>query len=164
VIVVLWGVSGCGKSTVGQQLAERLAWSFYDADDFHSLANIEKMRRGIPLQDEDRAPWLDDLGSLIRGINDEGQNGVLACSALKEIYRHRLGINQQDIRGVHLAGTEELIRSRLAARNHEFMNDKLLSSQIATLEPAGEGLALNIALPPAELCRQIVDHLNLNVG
>ncbi|MFT5013653.1 MAG: gluconokinase [Planctomycetaceae bacterium] len=163
-IIVLWGVSGCGKSTVGQQLAQHLDWVFFDADDFHPQANIEKMRQGIPLNDEDRYPWLDGLESLIRGVNDEGRNGVLACSALKENYRRRLGINQQDIRGVHLSGSEELIQSRLAARNHEFMNKKLLSSQIAILEPADEGLALNISLPPAELCRQIVDQLNLSVG
>lgn len=160
-IVVLWGVSGCGKSTVGQQLAQRLDWVFYDADDYHPESNIAKMRQGIPLDDEDRYPWLDGLGKLIHDVNSEGLNGVLACSALKEIYRNRLGINQGDIRGIHLSGSEELIQSRLAARSHEFMNNKLLNSQFATLESTDAGLALDIALAPAELCTRIINHLKL---
>ena len=160
-MVVVWGVSGCGKSTVGQQLADRLNWRFYDADDFHPAANREKMSRGVPLEDQDRYPWLDALASLILQTNQSGLNGVLACSALKVNYRDRLGFGREDVCGVHLSGSEAVIQSRLAARNHEFMNSGLLASQIATLELAEEGLVVDINLPPAELCDQIIEYLNL---
>jgi gluconokinase len=160
-MIVVWGVSGCGKSTVGQLLAQRLNWSFYDADDFHPQANIDKMRRGIALDDEDRYPWLDVLAALIEQMNKGGKNGVLACSALKASYRTLLGFDHKDVYGVHLSGAESLIEARLASRQHEFMNRKLLASQIATLETDTDSLTLDIASSPSRLCEQIIDSLGI---
>jgi len=160
-IVVLWGVSGCGKSTVGAQLAAALGWAFHDADDFHPAANINKMRQGVALEDTDRYPWLAQLQLLLRDINLRGQQAVLACSALKQDYRHRLGINQVDVLGVHLSGEPALIATRLAQRNHEFMNDRLLASQLATLEPSVDGLQLDISESPNALCARIIESLSL---
>lgn len=160
-MIVVWGVSGCGKSTVGQLLAQRLDWSFYDADDFHPQANIDKMRQGIALNDQDRYPWLDVLARLIEETNQAGQNGVLACSALKARYRSVLGFGSEGVYGVHLSGAEALIEARLASRHHEFMNRTLLASQIATLEADIDGLVLDIALSPSRLCEQIIEVLGI---
>lgn len=158
-IVVVWGVSGCGKSTVGKLLADKLGWMFHDADDFHSEVNVDKMRRGIPLQDEDRYPWLADLATLMCDINGQDQSAVLACSALKQDYRDRLGINHEDIRAVHLSGSEDLIRIRLAERNHEFMSNSLIKSQFAVLEPSAQCLSLDICVSPQDLCQSIIDQI-----
>lgn len=160
-IVVLWGVSGCGKSTVGAQLAVDLNWAFHDADDFHPLANISKMRQGVALEDADRYPWLALLKTLLCDINAQGSHAVLACSALKQDYRDRLGINQVDICGVHLQGTQAQIQARLTQRNHEFMSDRLLASQFAALEASTTGVQLDIGLSPRALCARIVDLLSL---
>ncbi|MFT7246105.1 MAG: gluconokinase [Candidatus Azotimanducaceae bacterium] len=162
-IVVVWGVSGSGKSTVGRQLADKLGWTFHDADDFHSDLNVDKMRQGIPLQDEDRYPWLAQLATLMRDINDQDQSAVLACSALKQDYRRRLGINQEDIRAFHLSGSEDLIRTRLAKRSHEFMSNNLIQSQFAALEPSKEGRSLDITASPQDLCQSIIEQLGLNL-
>ena len=161
-IVVVWGVSGCGKSTVGKKLADKLGWMFHDADDFHSDLNVDKMRQGIPLQDEDRYPWLAQLATLLRDINGQDQSAVLACSALKQDYRSLLGINHEDIRAVHLSGREDLIRTRLAKRSHEFMNKSLIQSQFAALEPSKYGLSLDITASPQDLCQSIIEQLKLD--
>lgn len=160
-IVVLWGVSGCGKSTVGAQLAVDLNWTFHDADDFHPTANVNKMRQGVALEDADRYPWLAQLKTLLSDINARNSHAVLACSALKQNYRDRLGINQVDICGVHLHGTQALIQARLAQRNHEFMNDQLLASQFATLEGSATGLQLDIEHSPRALSARIIETLSL---
>src|SRR3954471_20053582 len=116
-IIVLMGVSGSGKTTVGQVLAGQLGWTFIDADDYHPAANIEKMRRGIPLNDDDRRPWLQALRQVVDGAGDRGENLVLACSALKHAYQEYL---ERDVPGcvryVYLYGSEDLIRRRLAGR------------------------------------------------
>ncbi|MFT7137785.1 MAG: carbohydrate kinase (thermoresistant glucokinase family) [Candidatus Azotimanducaceae bacterium] len=158
-IVVVWGVSGCGKSTVGKQLADKLGWIFHDADDFHPVANVEKMRQGIPLQDDDRYPWFAQLAELLRNVNDQNHNAVLACSALKQDYRDRLGINHEDIRAVHLSGSQDLIRTRLIKRNHEFMSNSLIQSQFAVLEPSAQCLSLDIAASPQDLCQSIIEQV-----
>lgn len=160
-IVVLWGVSGCGKTTVGSQLAVALGWTFFDADDFHPASNVRKMRQGVPLTDADRYPWLERLRALLVNTNSEGGNAVLACSALKQDYRDRLGFNESDVHGVHLAGSEALVAARLAQRNHEFMNPQLLASQYAALEPATDGLRLDIQRSPDALCAAIIKGLSL---
>ena len=160
-IVVLWGVSGCGKTTVGKQLAVALDWPFYDADDFHPATNIQKMRQGVPLTDADRYPWLDALRQLLVDINAKGSHAVLACSALKRSYRQRLGIDQDAIYGVHLAGDQPLVAARLAQRNHAFMSNQLLDSQFAALEPDADGLRLDIGLTPEALCFEIMQRLDL---
>jgi carbohydrate kinase (thermoresistant glucokinase family) len=145
-IVVVMGVTGCGKSTVGAALAERLGWRFLDADDFHPPANVAKMAAGTPLADEDRWPWLDRLASELRTIEAAGGNGVLACSALKEAYRSRIGA-AGDVRFVHLAGDQATIASRLADRKHRYMPASLLASQFATLERPANAVEVDVRLP-----------------
>ena len=133
-IVLVMGVSGAGKTAIGERLAQRLGFRFIDADDHHPAANVAKMAAGIPLDDADRQPWLEKLNALLR---DE-RSAVLACSALKEKYRNILAEGVRDFRVVHLKGTYEVIHARLAARRHRYMPASLLDSQFAALEaPAG---------------------------
>jgi gluconokinase len=135
-IVVLMGVSGSGKTTIGTLLAEKLGTVFADADDYHPAANKAKMAAGHPLNDEDRQPWLETLNGVMRGWFTGETGGVLACSALKQKYRETLA-SEMPIGTVHfvlLDGSKELISERLAARQHEYMNPNLLASQFATLE------------------------------
>ena len=145
-IVVVMGVTGCGKSTVGAALAERLGWRFLDADDFHPPGNVAKMAAGTPLTDEDRWPWLDRLASELRAIDAPGGNAVLACSALKEAYRARIGA-AEDVRFVHLAGDQATIASRLTDRKHRYMPASLLASQFATLERPANAVEVDVRLP-----------------
>jgi gluconokinase len=161
-VVVLMGVSGSGKTTVGKELADQLGWSFVDADDYHPAANVEKMRRGIPLTDEDRRPWLDALRTRVDGACARGENVVLACSALKHKYQHYL--EQDDpacVRYIYLSGSEELIRERLAARKGHFMNPNLLHSQFETLEPPEGALRVDVAPPPEVIAAEIRGKLGL---
>ena len=137
-VAVVMGVSGSGKTTVGRLLAETLGWLFYDADDFHPAANVEKMGRGEALVDADRWPWLRALRDLIRRCLEERTSAVLACSALKASYREVLVEGNEAVVFVYLAGTPETIEARLAARRGHFFNPELLASQFAALEePAG---------------------------
>lgn len=154
--IVVMGVSGCGKSTVGQALARRLGWRFADGDDFHPPANVEKMRAGIPLDDNDRAPWLARLNETMREAVARDEPLVLACSALRQRYRERLAEDLPQMRIVHLAGSIELIGERLAARNHSYMPPSLLTSQFATLEPPADALTLDVGQPVDELVDAIV--------
>lgn len=132
-VVVVMGVSGSGKSTVGGLLAERLGVPYAEADDFHPPANIAKMSAGHPLDDEDRAPWLDAIAAWITGRGDRG--GVVSCSALRRRYRDRLRKDCPGLFFLHLDGSEELIATRLAARTGHFMPAGLLRSQLEALEP-----------------------------
>ena len=154
-VVILAGVTGSGKTTIGRLLAHELGWTFYDADAFHSATSVEKMRRGTPLGDQDRGPWLDRLRTLIQETLARGQNAVLACSALKAAYRQRLRVNDA-VKLVHLDGDYAMIAARLANREH-FMNPSLLASQFAALERPSpeEALIVDAALPPAELMTTI---------
>jgi len=158
-VIVLFGVSGCGKSTIGKQLADQLNWQFIDADDHHPEQNIEKMRRGLPLSDEDRAPWLIRLRKLLDDHSQQGKHIVLACSALKQSYRELLGVDQKRIFSVLLEGSFELIQARLATRTHAFMNDNLLRSQFNSLEPAKDGLVVSIQLSQETICETIVNSI-----
>ena len=145
-IVVLMGVSGCGKTTVGRALAAALGWTFHDADDFHPPQNVAKMAAGEALTDADRWPWLARIAGEMRNIERTRGNVVLACSALRQAYRDRLA-EAGDVRFVHLAGDYDTIAARLAARSHRYMPATLLDSQVATLEPPRDALVVDIRQP-----------------
>lgn len=132
-VIIICGVAGVGKSTVGQLLAEELHWKFYEADNFHSAANIEKMATGIPLTDEDRQPWLNKLRELIERCLAAEENAVLACSALKKAYRDRLRVSEK-VKFVFLRGNREQVTQQLRDRRGHFMNPALLQSQFRDLE------------------------------
>jgi gluconokinase len=161
VIVILMGVTGCGKTTVGVMFAEACGWDFHDADDFHPAENVAKMKSGAPLDDEDRWPWLARLNAFLLDGERQGKSLVLACSALKQVYRDRLARGCAAARFVFLDGDIELIRARLAARQGHYMNPKLLDSQFAILERPREALRLDIAEGPAELVRSIREKLEV---
>jgi gluconokinase len=161
-IVVLMGVSGSGKTAVGQVLAHKLGWTFVDADDFHPPANVEKMHRGIPLDDDDRRPWLQAVRRRLEQARDRGENVVLACSALKHAYQDYLQQEAPEaVRYVHLRGSEELMARRLAARRGHFMNPALLHSQFETLQPPEHALQVDITPPPEVLADQVRHSLGL---
>src|SRR5512144_1789130 len=146
-VVVVMGVSGCGKTTIGRALAEAMSWPFLDADDFHPAANVDKMRAGIALTDDDRWPWLDRLAVEIAAINARGENAVLACSALKQAYRERLAANG-GVRIAYLKGDRATIEPRLSARASHYMPASLLASQLALLEEPTDAIVVDIRLPP----------------
>ncbi|MGE0820549.1 MAG: gluconokinase [Candidatus Binatia bacterium] len=154
-IIILMGVSGAGKTTIGQLLAHDLGWQFYDADDFHSQANIDKMRSSIPLTDEDRDAWLTTLQQLIDELLHRQQSAVVACSALKRSYRARLKRDEQQVHLVYLKGTPALIRSRLESRSRHFMKADLLTSQFATLEEPQDVLTIDIEQKPETIVAHI---------
>jgi gluconokinase len=158
-IIVLMGVSGCGKTTVGELLARRLGWRYLDADDHHPPENVAKMRAGTPLTDADRWPWLDRLNGLLRERQSAGENVILGCSALRQAYRERLAQGLDDVRWVHLSGSFDLIAARLQARKHRYMPATLLRSQFETLEPPTDALVVDIADPPEALARRIAESL-----
>ena len=154
-IVVVMGVAGAGKSTLGVALAARLGWRFLDADDYHPPENVDKMAAGVPLEDEDRWPWLDQLNKML--VHEK--NIVLACSALKESYRQRLLKGVPASRIVYLHGSFELIAARLAQRRHRYMPAALLQSQFAALEPPAEAIAVDVAAEPARCIDAIAERL-----
>ena len=144
---VVMGVCGCGKTVVGSRLAQRLGARFIDADDLHPPANVEKMRAGMPLDDADRAQWLQLLNARLRAAAAEGEPVVLACSALKQRYRDTLAAGLPGLRVVHLTGSRELIAERLASRQHSYMPASLLDSQFAALEPPADAIVIDVAMP-----------------
>jgi gluconokinase len=145
-IVILMGVTGAGKTTVGEALAAGLHWGFVDADSYHSVASVEKMRAGIPLTDEDRAPWLTSLHNAIVEWLTAGANVVLACSALKAAYRERLVVSAE-VKLVYLRADRDLIAKRLVERQHHYMNPALVDSQFATLEEPQQAVTVDAGLP-----------------
>ena len=160
--VVVMGVSGCGKSTVGAALAAHMGWRFVEGDSLHPSENVAKMAAGQALTDADRAGWLDTLATELAHARRAGQGMVVSCSALKRSYRDRLRSGDPDILFVHLAGDQALIAERMAARQHEYMPASLLQSQFATLqapEADEQALSLGILDDPAQLTQSIAQHL-----
>ncbi len=154
-MILLMGVTGSGKTTIGRALSAALGWKYFDADDFHSAANVEKMRSGIALDDRDRQPWLERLRALIQENLDANESAILACSALRERYRELLLIDDR-VQLVYLKGDFEVIENRLRARSNHYMNPQLLDSQFQTLEePADRGLHVDIRSSPSEIVSTI---------
>jgi len=157
---LLMGVSGSGKTTVGQLLASQLEWHFADADDFHSASNVEKMRNGIPLTDADRAPWLATLRSMCAHWIATGKNAVLACSALKRAYREELRVSPE-IKLVYLKGSPQLLYERLHARTGHFMTERMLASQLEALEEPKDALVVDVGQSAADIVAEIRAKLGL---
>ncbi|HEX7002705.1 MAG TPA: gluconokinase [Trueperaceae bacterium] len=153
--IVVMGVSGSGKSTVGRLLARRLEWEFADADVFHSETNVEKMRRGVPLDDADRRPWLQTLAELLADRLSRGRSIVLACSALKGEYRDLLTGGSDRVSFVYLKGSRELILDRLRSRVGHYMKPDMLDSQFSALEEPTDAMILDVSRPPAELAEEV---------
>jgi len=162
-VVIIFGVSGAGKTTIGQLLAQELGWRFYEADDFHPRANIEKMRQGVPLTDQDRWPWLESLRELIKRCIAAGEDAVLACSALKKAYRRYLRVNAE-VKLVFLRGEYALIAEQLQHRRRHFMNPALLQSQFVDLEEpqaTESSIVIELGQGPHKLAQEIKRKLRI---
>ena len=155
-ILVLMGVSGSGKTTIGELLAKRLGWRFIEGDDYHPRENVEKMAAGIPLDDHDRWPWLDALNQRIRGERE----AIVTCSALKESYRRRLLSGVADARLVYLTAPKAVIADRVAKRKHKYMPASLLDSQFAALEPPKNAIEIDVSGDPPASVEAIVEALH----
>jgi gluconokinase len=150
-VIIVMGVSGVGKTTIGKALAGELGWRFLEGDDLHPAANVAKMAAGVPLTDEDRAPWLEQLRGLISQALEQGENVVLACSALRRSYRQRLAVDPARVRWVYLTAPAEVIADRLRRRTGHFMPPSLLESQLAALEAPDDALVVDVTPGPAEV-------------
>jgi gluconokinase len=159
-IVIVMGVVGAGKTTAGSLLASQLGWEFADADDFHPPSNVEKIRHGTSLSDDDRRPWLERLRAAIIEWIAAGRNVVLACSALKRGYRRELEVGPE-VRFVHLKGSADLIRERLRSRQGHFAGQQILASQFADLEEPEAAVTVAIAATPQQIVAEIREKLGL---
>jgi gluconokinase len=160
-VLVVMGVTGAGKTTIGRALASTLGWEFHDGDDLHSEASKLKMRRGVALDDADRAPWLSAIRRLISSMLAAGGNGVVACSALKQSYRDELMVDPKLVKIVYLKGSKEIIAERLRSRSGHFMNSDLLQSQIDTLEEPRDAIVVDVSMAPAAIVKAIRAQLGL---
>lgn len=163
-VIVVMGVASSGKTSLGERLAERLGWSFRDADSFHPPENVAKMSSGTPLTDEDRKPWLAAIAAWIDDLRTNGGNGIVTCSALKRAYREVIVGDRPDVTLVYLRGSRELIGQRMAARQHHFMPPALLDSQFATLEEPGadeKPLVVPVEASKEAIVAQVVRELRL---
>lgn len=159
-VIIIIGVSGSGKTTIGRLLSGELGWQYYEGDNFHPPANIEKLKSGVPLDDADRKPWLESLRDLIRNCLEQGDSAVVACSALKQRYRDFLLVDERVIL-IYLKGDYELIRERLSKRRGHFLNPNLLDSQFAALEEPKTAMQVDVSLSPAEIVKSIRSALRL---
>jgi gluconokinase len=160
VIVLMMGVAGAGKTTVGKLRAEQLGWEFVDGDSFQSAGNVERMQRGIPLSDGDRGPWLRGIHEAMVKWVGEGRNMVLACSALKRAYREQLEVGPE-MKVVYLRGSREVIAERMQLRQGHFASEGLLASQFAILEEPEVGVVVDVGRAPLEMVREIRRRLKL---
>lgn len=159
-VAVVMGVTGAGKTTVGSLLAREMGWRFADADTFHSPENIDKMRRGVALDDADRGPWLEAMRAAMLKWQADSRNVVLACSALKQIYRERLEVGPE-VKFVYLKGSYEVIDQRLLSRHGHFATDNILSSQFATLEEPRDAIVVDVSGTPEQIVQEIRRRLAL---
>ncbi len=165
--LVIMGVSGSGKSTIGQALGRRLGWRYEDGDSFHPPANVAKMSAGHPLTDEDRWPWLQAIADEIARCRTRGEHIIIACSALKKVYRDILVGGRDDVRMVYLKGSQELIAERMKHRAGHFMPPGLLTSQFATLEPPGPDerpITVSIDAPVETIVDRTLEQLHIGQG
>ncbi|MGH7949530.1 MAG: gluconokinase [Candidatus Binataceae bacterium] len=160
-VVIVMGVAGVGKTTIGRMLAESLGWEFHDADDLHPEENRRKLHAGIALTDDDRRPWLVRVRELIENLLADGRDAVVACSALKQSYRDELVVDPASVKVVWLTGDFELVRRRIESRKDHFMNPALLKSQFATLEPPRDAIVVDTAASPAAMIDLIRANLRL---
>lgn len=159
-VVVIMGVAGSGKTTVGQELARELGWPFNDADDFHPPENVAKMSAGQPLTDADRAPWLQAIRRHIETCLAAGRSAIVTCSALKEAYRRVIVTDPARVKLVYLKGSRDLLWERISGRQGHFMKPAMLESQLAALEEPRGALVLDIAAEPAAIAAEIRRHLD----
>ena len=160
-VIIVMGVAGSGKTTIGELLADKLGWQFNDADDFHPAANVAKMSAGEPLNDEDRAPWLAAIRAHIEACLASDTGAVVTCSALKKVYRDVLEVDAARVKFVHLDGSRELLWERISGRKNHFMKPAMLDSQLATLEVPDNALTVDIAPEPAAIVATICESLDL---
>lgn len=158
-VLIVMGVSGSGKSTIGSRLAEKLHLPYFDADDYHPIENVNKMSSGKPLNDDDRQPWLEILSVKIAEWNRSG-GAVLACSALKERYRTLLQSKSKDVTFIYLKGDRDIILNRMRARKNHYMPPKLLDSQFEALQEPSDAIAVSIENNPAMIVGEILDQLS----
>jgi gluconokinase len=161
VTIIVMGVSGSGKTTIGRLLAETLGWPFYDGDDFHPAANIQRMTQGIALTDEDRAGWLDALSQLVCSLEREGRSAVVACSALKQAYRDALVGKSTAVRFIYIKGRRGLIQERMEKRRGHYMKADLLESQFDILEEPVQSVAVDVAESPELIMHRVKQALGL---
>jgi gluconokinase len=159
--IIIMGVSGSGKTTIGEKLAAELGWSFRDADDFHPPANVAKMAAGTPLDDRDRAPWLAAIRAHIEASLARGESTIVTCSALKERYRDVLVSDPARVTLVHLVGDFDLIRERMEQRTDHFFKPELLRSQFETLEPPDDAIVVDIAQSPEAIVAEVRQRLGI---
>ena len=164
-ILIVMGVAGSGKTTIAKALVALTGWQFAEGDDYHSEANRKKMHSGVPLTDEDRAPWLASLHEVILGWHQRGESGVMTCSALKQSYRDVLsaGLPKEAYRFILLEGSPELLQERLSARQGHFMNPGLLASQFATLEEPEDAIRVTVDRPPDVIARVVLEQIGVAV-
>jgi len=159
VIILLTGESGVGKTTIGKLLSRDLTWKYFEGDDLHPSSNIEKMKRGVPLTDEDRYPWLKAIRQLIDELSVKKENAVITCSALKKSYRELLLKDTKNVKLVYLYGEYQLIKNRILQRKHHFFNPRLLGSQSGTLEEPENAIKINVNKKPEEITAIIKEAL-----
>jgi gluconokinase len=155
IVIVLMGVAGSGKTTIGMKLAAELGWEFRDADEFHPPENVSKMSSGIPLNDRDRAPWLTAIRTYVLDCLARDRGAIVTCSALKESYRQTIVPDPARVKLVHLTGDYPLLLERMVARQGHFMKPEMLKSQFATLEPPAGAVTIDVAQPPDAIVAQI---------